>query len=602
MQRRTSEDRTRSIRAHRTQPALPGVTLPTASVNVQQQDSALPQLHRVKKHTQHAREAAYKLLGTGLLLILLYLAMYPLFASMGNKSLNQAYYVKFPWLPHLFWTSWAFFLVQALKHIPIFDLSNGTSSTTAVSGYANLLLALVVLAFVLIFYASRVGARVMRERLTQKDRSLLFWTVCLLTVIFGVIFIFAPAVMSQDIFIYATYGRMASIFNINPFVVSPTTHATDLFRTFIQEKGLGVAHYGPLWMDMTVPIVLVARTSAVNILFGFRLLGFIFYVVDALLIWAILAKLKPEMRISGVILFAWNPLILLLGVSEAHYEIVVIAMLLLGVLFFQRRSFLASWVFMLLAALLNVFCLLLLPLFLKLFLKETRVMGGGKRFLWWFTLISLSAAIVTLAYAPYMRGWGIMGIVSNVEGSFLEGNAIHSLDAAILYLPMGFPLFLSWLAVPFHWTIIAGITTGSILLFGLWLADTLELILLFSSWIFIALTVLLPVQWPWFVLLPLALAIVSTGRYTILLAILLTLGAALEYYFLLWPKVWPNLALVTIGLPLLIWGWTLFFTATWLMARPKETEQQPPKSVQNFRFSRPPLLSRPSWPGRRKQI
>ena len=602
MQRRTSEDRTRSRYTHRTQPALPGVTLPTASVKVQQQGSALQQSPRSKKQPQHARQAVFKLLGAGLLLILLYLAMYPLFATLGNKPLNQAYYMKFPWLPHLFWTSWASFIVQGLQHIPIFDLSNGASLTTSVNGYANLLLALFVLAFALVFYASRVGSRVMRERLTTKDRSLLFWTVCLLTGVFGVIFIFAPVVMSQDIFLYATYGRMASILNINPFVVSPTTNATDLFNTFIQEKGLGVAHYGPLWMDMTVPVVLVARTNLANIVFGFRLLGFVFYVANAMLIWAILAKLKPEMRISGVILFAWNPLILLLGISEVHYEIVVIALLLLGVLFFQRRSFLAGWVFMLLAALLNVFCLLLLPLFLKSFLKETRVMGGGKRFLWWFTLVSLSAAIVALAYAPYMRGWGIMGIVSNVAGSFLEGNAIHSMDAAILYLPMGFPLFLSWLAAPYHWTIIASITIGSLLLFGLWLADTLELSLLFSSWIFLALTVLLPVHWPWFMLLPLALAIVSTSRYTILLAILLTLGAALEYYFLLWPKVWPNLALVTIGLPLLIWGWSLFFTATWLMARPKETEQQPPRSIQNFRFSRPPLLSRPSWPGRRKQI
>ena len=590
------------MRAHRTQPALPGVTLPTASVKVQQQGSTLPQSPRGKKQPRHARQAAFKLLGAGLLLILLYLAMFPLFAALGNKPLNQAYYVKFPWLPHLFWTSWASFLVQGLKHIPIFDLSNRTSPTTSVNGYANLLLVLFVLAFALVFFASRVATRVMRERLTPKDRSLLFWTVCILTGVFGVIFIFAPAVMSQDIFLYATYGRMASIFNINPFVVNPTTNATDLFHTFIQVKGLGVAHYGPLWIDMTVPVVLVARASVVNILFGFRLLGFIIYVANTMLIWAILAKLKPEMRISGVILFAWNPLVLLLGVSEVHYEVVVIAFLLLGVLFFQRRSFLASWVFMLLAVLLNVFCLLLLPLFLKLLWKETQVLRGGRRFLWSLSLISLSAAIVVLAYAPYMRGWGFTGIMLNMEGTFLEGNAIHSLDAAILYLPMGFPLFLSWLAAPYHWTIIAGITIGSLLLFGLWLADTLELILLFISWIFLALSVLLPVHWPWFMLLPLALAIVSTSRYTILLAILLTMGAALEYYFLLWPKVWPNLALVTIGLPLLIWGWTLFFTATWLMARPKETEQQSSKSIQNFRFSRPPLLSRPSWPGRRKQI
>lgn len=229
-------------------------------------------------------------------------------------------------------------------------------------------------------------------------------------------------------------------------------------------------------------------------------------------------------------------------------------------------------------------------------------MRGGRRFLWWFAITSLSAVLIVLAFAPYSRGWSLMGIVSNLEGTFIEGNAVHSLDAAILYLPMGFPLFLSWLVAPNHWTILAGITIGSLLLFGLWLADTLELVLLFSSWIFLGMTVLLPVHWPWFMLLPLALAIVSTSRYTILLAILLTMGAVLEYYFLLWPKVWSNLALVTIGLPLLIWGWTLFFSGTWLMARPKETEQQLTKSIQNFRFSRPSFPSRPSWSGRRKQI
>ena len=591
------------MRARRTQPALPGVTLPTASIMVQQQHvSALPQPPMSKKQPQHAKRAALKLIGLGLLLALLYLAMYPLLAEVGNRPLNQVYYAKFPWLPHLFWTSWASFLVQGLHYIPIFDLSSGVSPTTVVNGYPNLFLALFMLAFVLALVASRVGTKVARERLTSKDRSLLFWTVCLLTGVFGVIFIFAPGVMSQDIFLYATYGRMASFYNVNPYVVSPTAYTTDIFHIFLLDKGLGVAHYGPLWIDMTLPVVLVARESVANILFGFRLLGLVSYMANAMLIWLILAKLKPEMRISGVILFAWNPLVLLLGVSETHYEIVVITFLLLGALFFQRRSFLLSWVFVLLATLLNLFCLLLLPFFLKLLWKETRIMRGGWRFLWWLALTSLSAVIVVLAFAPYSRGWGLVGFVSNLEGTFLEGNAVNSLDAAILYLPMGFPLFLSWLSAPYHWTILAGITIASLLLFGLWLADTLELVLLFSSWIFLGLTVLLPVHWPWFMLLPLVLAIVSTSRYTVLLAILLTMGAALEYYFLLWPKVWPNLALVTIGLPLLIWGWTLFFTATWLMVRPKETEQQLSKSIQNFRFSRPSFPSRPSWPGRRRQI
>jgi len=288
-------------------------------------------------------------------------------------------------------------------------------------------------------------------------------------------------------------------------------------------------------------------------------------------------------------------------VSEMHYEMVVITFLLLGALFFQRRSFLLSWLCVVLATLISMICLLLLPLFFKLLWKETHMMRGGRRFLWWLALTCLSAVIVVLAFAHYWRGWGLAGFVSNLQQTFLQGNAVHSLDAAILYLPMGFPVFLSWLSAPGHWTILAGITVGSLLLFALWLVDTLELLLLFSSWIFLVLTILLPAHWPWFMLLPLALAIVSASRRTMLLAMLLTMGAVLEYYFLLWPKVWPNLALVTIGLPLLIWGWTLLFTATWYMTGQKDTEQPPPKLIKGFHLSRSSFPSRPSWPGGRKQ-
>ena len=192
------------------------------------------------------------------------------------------------------------------------------------------MLALFTLAFVLVLVAARVGSKVARERLTTKDRSLLFWTVCILTGIFGVVFIFAPGVMSQDVFLYATYGRMATLYNVNPYVVSPTAYTTDILHIFLSNKGLGVAHYGPLWIDMTLPVVLIARESVANILVGFRLLGLVAYMANAILIWIILVKLKPEMRISGMLLFAWNPLVLLVGVSEMHYEMVVITFLLLG--------------------------------------------------------------------------------------------------------------------------------------------------------------------------------------------------------------------------------------------------------------------------------
>src|SRR5436305_3721277 len=120
----------RTLRGRRTQPALPGVTLPTTPIVVQpQRNTAFPQ-PLMKRRPHYARQAALKLLGLGLLLVLLYLALYPLLAGavIANEAAKQALFGTFPWLPQLFWTSWAPFLVQNLSHIAVFNLGSGASS------------------------------------------------------------------------------------------------------------------------------------------------------------------------------------------------------------------------------------------------------------------------------------------------------------------------------------------------------------------------------------------------------------------------------------------------------------------------------------------
>ncbi|MBE3559467.1 MAG: hypothetical protein IMW89_09600 [Ktedonobacteraceae bacterium] len=77
------------------------------------------------------------------------------------------------------------------------------------------------------------------------------------------------------------------------------------------------------------------------------------------------------------------------------------------------------------------------------------------------------------------------------------------------------------------------------------------------------LLILMPAYWPWFVLLPLALALCSTDHNTRLLALLLMVGAIVDYYCWQWPQVWTGQALVAVWLPLLLWGWMMFFSSLW---------------------------------------
>jgi hypothetical protein len=222
----------------------------------------------------------------------------------------------------------------------------------------------------------------------------------------------------------------------------------------------------------------------------------------------------------------------------------------------------------------------------------------------------VSALVFVLAYAPYWSGWGITGLLGSLQHTFWQDTAVNSVDAVLLTLPVKLPSWVAWLAAPHHWIMFAAITVACLLFLGCWLADKLDFVVLFSSWVMLALLALLPTYWPWYVLLPLVLAICSTSGRTLVLALLLTAGAMLSYNFLLWQSVWQGQALVTIAFPMLVWGWLLFFISTWAIMRAREQEDQSEQAMMagqgqqpSWRrgLSRPSSPSRPSWGGRRNR-
>jgi hypothetical protein len=580
-----------SMRTRRTNPALPGATLPTAPIAARSRQYIVePQ---PTKRPNYGRRAILQLLGLGICLELLFLAFYPLLAGAApsNDAGKQALLGLFPWLPRLYWTSPA--MQQLLAHLPAFDLSNA-------GGNANVLLLLLIISFVLTLLAAQVGRRVLREKLSLSSGRTLFSVIFILTVLFGIAFAFAPAAMTHEMFLYGTYGRLITAYHVNPLAVNLTAFPHDLLQKGLIQGKAVVPTSGPAWIDISIPIVLLARDSVANVLLGFRLIGLMAHLVNALLIWLILAKLKPELRVGATVLYAWNPLVLLLSIAGMHQDAMVVLFILLAIVFFQRNSPILGWVLVLLAVLVNMLCLLLLPLVFTLLPKETRPFPTGRRVLWWLLLIGVSALVLVLAYAPYWQDWGISGLLGSLQHTFFQDSAVNSVDAVLLNLPIKMPVWLAWMTAPHHWTILAAITVGCLLLLGCWLADKVEFVVLFCGWVMLALLVLLPVYWPWFMLLPLALALCSTNGRTLSLVLMLTAGALLSYYFLLWQPTWTGQALVTIALPMIVWGWLLFFVSTWSMLRAREQEAQPVAVQRSSHsgMSRPTFPSRPSWPRR----
>lgn len=585
----------------RTQPALPGATLPTTPPGVQARRAANNALRSERKPVRSGLQAAWKLAALGLLLEVLYVALYPLFAGVATTGAQQALLDLFPWLPRLSWTNTFPGLSQALAHLPLLNPLNGN---------ANLLLAVLLLAVFFVLLAWRVGRRVVRKRLSRFETRTLFCLALVFTALFSLTFLCAPPVQVQNLFLYGMYGRMVAIYHVNPYVVTPSLFPRDLLYPLLSgSTRTTVALAGPVWIDLGIPVALFAHGSAGAVLIGLRVLGLVAHLVNTMLIWAILAKLKPETRIAATLLYGWNPLLLLFSVASMQLEVGVVLFLLLAVLFFQRKSLLLGWVFLLLAVLVNALCLLLLPLFFRLLQRETRLLSRVQRLFWWLGCVGISLLVIVLAYAPFWNGWGWNGLATMLRQTFWPGSAINSLDAALINLPLRpLPTF-AWLFAPHHWILFAAIAVGLILLSAVWLIDSLELALLFSSWVFLALFVLFPSNWPWLLLVPLALTLCSANGRTLLLVVLLLFGSLFGFYYGLRQAAWQGQALLTIGLPVLLWGWLFFFTSTWQMTRAGEEQAEANAAASSRKpgqikgLSRPGWQtwpSRPSWPGRRR--
>jgi len=583
MKQNPGESASRSLRERRTQPALVGVTLPTTPVTTPPLRNGAPQ--QVAKK-QPARGAIWKLVTLGLLLSLLCVALYPLFAGAfpDHQAAQQALTGLFPWVTHFSWTTWPP-AIHAFNHLALFNLDTA-------AGFTNLLFVGLALAFAVQITAARVGRKAAQERLARRDTKGLFRTIFLLTALLSVIFLFAPAVEFPQVFLYGLYGRMVTALHVNPYAPSHAILHGNLLYSVLATGQVGPAPYGPLWLDLTLPVTLLARDSVANLLIGFRLFGLLVHLANTLLIWQILGRLRAERRIAGTLLYAWNPVILLLGIAEMHYELVMILCILLASYFYLRRAFLLGWVSLLLAALMNPVCLLLLPLFFPVLWRETRGMRRGQRALWWLLLISLSLVIAVLAYYPYWPGQGVAIITTQLQQALFPATAINSLSAAIQHLRLSARAVV-WLGAPLTWNILTAIVAGSLLLLGMWLVDKLELALFFAAWVMLAIFALSPQSQPWGILLPVTLAICASSSRAILLAFLLTFGAALSYLFWSGQHAWAGQALVTIGLPLVIWGWGFFFTSTWHMTHRSNSGPVPAIKTPNR-----PSLSRPSWPGR----
>jgi hypothetical protein len=203
---------------------------------------------------------------------------------------------------------------------------------------------------------------------------------------------------ATDVIDYVSYGEELAHLGANPLVTPPASVEGGVFTHYSAYR-YTTSNYGPVftWISALVVKIMGRESLALNLL-GFKIVAIAAYVVQALAIYAILQRRKPEFATAGLVLFAWNPLILYEFAANAHNDATMMAFAMLGILFWDRRRPLLMTAFLTTSLLTKIPTAPLLPLFV---LSAARQENNARRF--WTTLIGsglVAIAIVAVAYLP----------------------------------------------------------------------------------------------------------------------------------------------------------------------------------------------------------
>ncbi len=160
----------------------------------------------------------------------------------------------------------------------------------------------------------------------QDSRRL--WVIVLVGgVLFAITNLFVFPITSLDVYDYIALGRITGVHGGNPYVRSAGDYPLDPFMAYASWQE-ATSPYGPLWETLVGILCRLVGNRLLTNLLVFKGLALAGFLISVFLIAAILRRTAPERALAGTLLFAWNPLVLLEAMANAHNDPLVAALLL----------------------------------------------------------------------------------------------------------------------------------------------------------------------------------------------------------------------------------------------------------------------------------
>lgn len=448
----------------------------------------------------------------------------------------------------------------------------------------------------LAFLVYGLGMLLVMKLSTQGRQA--FWRGCIWcgALLVGAGFLFTPALLSHDTMVYAGYGRLLAFYHVNPYFTTISQFPHDALTSF-NDWSQSTSAYGPLWILICGFWGLFLKDNPTAYALAFRCFAFAISLGN---IWLVGRTLKaagrsPRAVTLGMLLYAWNPLILLESSLDGHNDVFMMFFVLLGILlttraaqreqFLRPRGYLPPVVALTLAILVKFTALPILAAYLfylacKVLRAQAEDSGTLRQALKsWYRLIpvfcwsGLVGVLMALAfYGPFWWGHSLQAVVQSFTNVPSSTGAKHSFFESVkvwleIHRTSTQPAWLAFMNSRKVWDDLSYLALLLCLLLSartLWRKPTPGGMRTLALAMMCSVLLITPWFYPWYITWPVALAAIALPRREqrttlVLLALALVFSyTALSFYLIGFfgnhTYFWPLLnTLPPVGAALLCW-------------------------------------------------
>lgn len=176
--------------------------------------------------------------------------------------------------------------------------------------------------------------------------------------------------LNTDIFNYIMNGRVAAVYGQNPYAVAADEFPDDPIYPYASQRYTAVGGDKlPVWMALNVVLARVSGNNPVTNLLTYRLALFMFNAANLGLVLLIMRARSARHALTAVVLYAWNPVIILFAQSKTDTVMAFFVLLGAWALIARRRWFVAL-AFLLMSVMVK---LITLPLLAIVMLRSIRL-------------------------------------------------------------------------------------------------------------------------------------------------------------------------------------------------------------------------------------